>query len=153
RLTAIERLGELAVTHGAWHVLVAGDIYDNEAPNPVTIRAPIERMKAFPGVHWHLLPGNHDPHRPEGVWDRLAPIGMPPNIHLQLTRAVFALEDHAFLLPAPLTRKTEAEDVTAWMDGAPTPEGALRIGLAHGSVTNFGSEGEATNPIDPERPK
>jgi hypothetical protein len=29
----------------------------------------------------------------------------------------------------------------------------LRIGLAHGSVTNFGSEGEATNPIDPARPK
>src|SRR5262249_48321114 len=60
---------------------------------------------------------------------------------------------HAFLLPAPLTRKAEAEDVTVWMDGAPTPEGALRIGLAHGSVTNFGNEGEAANPIDPGRPK
>jgi hypothetical protein len=39
------------------------------------------------------------------------------------------------------------------MDSAPTPAGVLRIGLAHGSITNFGSEGEATNPIDPRRPK
>src|SRR5438270_14010557 len=39
------------------------------------------------------------------------------------------------------------------MDKSPTPEGVLRIGLAHGSITNFGSEGEATNPIDPRRPE
>jgi len=37
------------------------------------------------------------------------------------------------------------------MDGAATPPGVLRIGLAHGSVVNFGSECEATNPIDPAR--
>jgi len=34
---------------------------------------------------------------------------------------------------------------------AATPPGAIRIGLAHGSIINFGSEGEATNPIDPTR--
>lgn len=153
RLSAIERLGKLAATNGARHVLVAGDVYDSDAPSPVTLRAPIERMKPFADVHWHLLPGNHDPHRPEGVWDRLLQIGLPANVHLHLTAAPFALEEHAFLLPAPLTRKAESSDVTAWMVGAPTPAGALRIGLAHGSVTIFGSEGEATNPIDPARPK
>jgi DNA repair exonuclease SbcCD nuclease subunit len=153
RLAAIERLGELAGAHGARHVLVAGDVYDNEAPSPVTLRAPIERMKAFSEVHWHLLPGNHDPHRPEGVWDRLAQIGLPETIHLHLTPVPFALDAQAFLLPAPLTRKAEAQDLTAWMDAAPTPAGALRIGLAHGCVTNFGGDGEATNPINPDRPK
>jgi hypothetical protein len=100
-----------------------------------------------------LLPGNHDPHRPEGVWHRLAQIGLPSNIHLHLTPTPFALEPHAFLLPAPLQRKAEADDVTSWMDSAPTPAGALRIGLAHGCVTNFGNDGEATNPIDPGRVK
>jgi hypothetical protein len=24
-------------------------------------------MRGFRDVHWHLLPGNHDPHRAEGV--------------------------------------------------------------------------------------
>jgi hypothetical protein len=38
------------------------------------------------------------------------------------------------------------------MDDAQTPPGALRIGLAHGAVVNFTSEGEASNPIDPTRP-
>src|SRR5262245_26235462 len=71
RLTAVERLGEFAAANGARHILVAGDVYDSDAPSPITLRAPIERMKPFVDVHWHLLPGNHDPHRPEGVWDRL----------------------------------------------------------------------------------
>jgi len=153
RLAAIERLGELARTHGAVHVLVAGDVYDSDAPSPITLRAPIERMKPFADVHWHLLPGNHDPHRPEGVWDRLLQIGLPTNVHLHLTPVAFQLEEHAFLLTAPLMRKAELGDVTAWMDNAATPGGALRIGLAHGSVINFKSEGEASNAIDPARPK
>jgi DNA repair exonuclease SbcCD nuclease subunit len=152
RLAAIERLGELARANGVQHILVAGDVYDNEAPNTITLRAPIERMKAFADIHWHLLPGNHDPHRPEGIWDRVAQLGLPPHIHLHLTPTPFELTDGAFLLPAPLLRKTEFDDLTAWMDAAVTPNGALRIGLAHGAVTNFTSEGEATNPIDPTRP-
>ena len=151
RLAAIERLGELATAHEAYHVLVAGDVYDSEAPSPHTLRAPIERMKRFGDIHWHLLPGNHDPHRPEGVWDRLTQLGLPPNIRLHLAPTPFALNDHAFLLPAPLLRKSELDDISAWMDGAATPPGAVRIGLAHGSVVNFGHEGEAANPVDPAR--
>lgn len=152
RLAAIERLGELARKNGVQHILVAGDIYDNEAPNTITLRAPIERMKQFANVHWHLLPGNHDPHRPEGVWDRVAQLGLPSNIHVHLTPSLVQLADGAFLLPAPLLRKSEFNDLTAWMDSAATPAGALRIGLAHGAVMNFSSEGEATNPVDPARP-
>jgi DNA repair exonuclease SbcCD nuclease subunit len=151
RLAVIERLGVHAKSNGVHHIVVAGDVYDSEAPNSHTLRAPIERMKPFADIHWHLLPGNHDPHRPEGVWDRVAQLGLPPNIHLHLTPTPFALGRNAFLLPAPLLRKTELDDISAWMDRAPTPAGALRIGLAHGSVVNFGSDGEATNPIDPGR--
>jgi DNA repair exonuclease SbcCD nuclease subunit len=152
RLAAIERLGELARTHGAAHVFVAGDVYDSEAPSPITLRGPIERMKLFPDIQWHLLPGNHDPHRPEGVWDRVAQLGLPGNICPHLSPQATEIGEGAFLLPAPLCRKTEFDDLTAWMDSAATPEGALRLGLAHGSVANFGQEGEATNPIDPARP-
>jgi DNA repair exonuclease SbcCD nuclease subunit len=151
RLVAIERLGTHAISNDVHHVVVAGDVYDSEAPNPHTLRAPIERMKPFADIHWHLLPGNHDPHRPEGVWDRVAQLGLPSNVHLHLTPTPFALDDNAFLLPAPLLRKGEFDDISAWMDSAVTPPGAFRIGLAHGSVVNFGGGGEATNPIDPAR--
>jgi DNA repair exonuclease SbcCD nuclease subunit len=152
RLAAIERLGELARTNGVQHILVAGDVYDNEAPNTITLRAPIERMKPFADIQWHLLPGNHDPHRPEGVWDRVVQLGLPAHIHVYLTPTPVQLTDGAFLLPAPLLRKSEFDDLTTWMDNAATPAGALRIGLAHGAVINFTSEGEATNPVDPARP-
>jgi hypothetical protein len=57
----------------------------------------------------------------------------------------------AWLLPAPLTGKHTARDTTDWMDGAVTPEGAIRIGLAHGSIRDFGQKQESPNVIDPAR--
>ena len=152
RLDVIEAIGALAVEHGAEHVLVAGDVYDTDSPKPANLRAPLERMRRFEKVNWHLLPGNHDPHRPEGLWDRVRATGVAPNVHLHLDRRPVEIAPNAVLLPCPLFRKTEAGDVTAWMEEAPTPNGALRIGLAHGSVTGFGSAGDAGNPIDPARP-
>jgi DNA repair exonuclease SbcCD nuclease subunit len=151
RYAAIERLGACARAHGASHVLVAGDVYDSDMPSPVTLRAPIERMLLYPDIQWHLIPGNHDPHRPEGVWDRLLQTGLPAHVHVHLTPEPVALGSSAMLLPAPLTRKSELDDITAWFDRAATPAGALRIGLAHGAITNFGRASEANNPIDAAR--
>ncbi len=61
RLEAIERIGSLAMSEGAEHVLVAGDVYDTDAPTQKTLLEPLERMRSFPRLSWHLLPGNHDP--------------------------------------------------------------------------------------------
>jgi hypothetical protein len=154
RLDAVEAVGRLAVAEGAAHVLVAGDIYDSDTPANVTLRAPIERMRGFSTVTWHLLPGNHDAHRPGGPWERLAGLGLPANVRVHLGAEPVALGPDAVLLTAPLTSRAETRDLTARMDDTPTPPGALRIGLAHGAVTRFGvaaDEGEATNQIDPGR--
>lgn len=153
RLTVIARIADLAKQQGAEHVLVAGDIYDAEAPTPRTLLEPLERMRGASHVHWHLIPGNHDPHRPHGLWDRVLAHGLPPNVTAHLAPSPAPLGREAMLLPAPLTRKTENNDLTTWMDSAETAPGLLRIGLAHGSVTGFGSGGEAGNPIDPRRPQ
>ena len=109
-------------------------------------------MKLFPSVQWHLLPGNHDPHQPQGIWERVAVAGLPSNIHLHLESRPVPLGGEAMLLPAPLMRKSEVNDTTAWMDGAETDAGLIRVGLAHGTVLGFGSQGEANNPIDLARP-
>ena len=77
-LTAIKSIGRLAVQESADHVLVAGDVFDNKVPTEVTLRAPLERIKLFPQVKWHFLPGNHDPHRPQGLWERLTRLGCRP---------------------------------------------------------------------------
>lgn len=152
RLDAIEALGRLAVAEGAAAIVVAGDVFDSDAPSNVTLRAPLERMKNFAGVTWHLLPGNHDPHRPGGVWERLGLLGIPANVRMQVSARPVALDDDAFLLPAPLTNKAETRDLTARMNETATPPGAIRIGLAHGAIADFGSgEGDAKNFIDPAR--
>jgi len=151
RLNAIQRIGRLAAAEGVEHVLVAGDVYDTDSPTSKTLLEPLERMRAFPKVIWHLLPGNHDPHRPEGVWDRLLKHGVPENVCPHLTAEPIVLDQAAVLLPAPLMRKSEGADLTEWMTRAESPPGVSRIGLAHGSVVGFGTEGEASNPIDPRR--
>jgi DNA repair exonuclease SbcCD nuclease subunit len=152
RFDVIETIGRMALEEDAKCVLVAGDVYDTDCPAPATLRAPIERMRGFPGVEWHLLPGNHDPHRPQGLWERIAATGLPPNIHLHLQSQPVRIAPDAVLLPGPLLRKSEANDLTAWMNDAATPDGAIRIGLAHGSVNGFDSSDGAGNPIDPARP-
>jgi DNA repair exonuclease SbcCD nuclease subunit len=151
RLDAIEALGRLAREQAAAYILVAGDIFDSEAPTAPTLRQPLERMRAASVVTWHLLPGNHDCHRPGGVWDRVQALGLPGNVRLHLTAEPVTLDERTWLLPAPLTSRAETRDLTAAMDRTVTPEGAIRIGLAHGSVTSFSSEGDASNLVDPDR--
>lgn len=151
RLDAIETIGRLAQQESAPHVLVAGDLYDNEEPARKTLLEPLERMRTFPGVSWHVISGNHDFHRANGLWDRGRSLGLPPNVHLHLSPDPAVIGEAAVLLPAPLRRKSEASDLTAWMDQAPSDPGLIRLGLAHGSITGFDSSGDAKNPIAPDR--
>ena len=154
RLSAITRLGELAVEHGAGHVLVVGDVYDMEALSPRSLNQPLERMRKFEKVTWHLMPGNHDPHRPHGLWDQLMRRSVPDNVvvHLSSETKIFAKDGFA-VLPAPLQYRRTLRDPTAYMDEAETPDGVIRIGLAHGTVTGFGSDDkDIPNYINPDRP-
>jgi DNA repair exonuclease SbcCD nuclease subunit len=154
RLRAVTRIGELAREHGAGHVLVAGDVYDMEALTPRSLSQPLERMRIFSAVHWHLLPGNHDPHRPNGLWDQLVRKGMPANVHIHVSAEPAMYDEESFaLLPAPLFHRRALCDPTAYMDDVELPSGIMRIGLAHGTVSGFGSDDrDVPNFIAPDRP-
>ncbi|MGY9057787.1 MAG: metallophosphoesterase family protein, partial [Alphaproteobacteria bacterium] len=65
RTDVIDSIGQIAVNEQAAFVLVAGDVFDAEMLANTTLLAPLERMRRFPDVTWHLLPGNHDPDRRE----------------------------------------------------------------------------------------
>ena len=155
RLRAISRLGELAGEYGATDVLVAGDVYDMEALSPRSLNQPLERMRAFPSVRWHLLPGNHDPHRPNGLWDQLLRKGLPENVGVHVAPGPAVVENEDFvLLPAPLFHRLTLDDLTAYMDDVDLPEGVIRVGLAHGTVRGFGSDDrDVPNFIAPDRPR
>jgi DNA repair exonuclease SbcCD nuclease subunit len=157
RIDALDRLAGAARATGAPRVLIAGDLFDGTQLADHTLDRALARMAVASDLVWHLLPGNHDPHRPGGLWERLGRKGWPANVRAHLAAAPVPLdpapgEPPAVLLPAPLGHRRMPGDPTAWMDAAATPEGALRIGLAHGAVAGFGAEeGAAVNPIAPDR--
>ena len=152
RVAAVRTIAALATQHEALGVLVAGDIFDSNLVPERTVVQALAAMRGFAG-HWVLLPGNHDARLAEGVWSRLERLGRPENVLVADAATPIALADgRLVVLPAPLTERHATDDLTAWMDEAATPSGALRVGLAHGSVAGrLPAEAEAANPIDPER--
>lgn len=155
RQAVVRTVGETAVKYRAAAVLLAGDIYDRQQPSSETLRKPIEAMRQFPRIAWHLMPGNHDHARENGLWDSVRRLNLPENVHLHTTPGVVELPHddgtRVSLLPAPLRYLASDDDLTAYMDAAPTPDGAIRIGMAHGSIRGFGAEGEAKNYVAPNR--
>lgn len=153
RLDAIDRLAEAARARGIAHVLVAGDVWDSERLPGKVERQPLARMAGYADIVWVLIPGNHDAARPGSVWTRLTAFGLPSNVRPLVETVPVEIAPGAVVLPAPLKARSSGRDPTEWMDGAATPAGALRIGLAHGSVKGFGlgEEGEANIPIDAAR--
>ncbi len=142
RLDAIDRIAGHARASGARHVLVAGDVWDQETPSEATLVQPLERLRRAADLVWWLLPGNHDPARRQGLWDRLAETGLPANVRVCNAPKPLELEAGSWLLPAPLTTKRPASDPSAVLDAMPTPAGTLRVGLAHGPVANFAQDSD-----------
>ena len=153
RFEAIETLAQLANEHQCDAVLVAGDVFDAQTVSDRTIRRVFNATKAFAGP-WVMLPGNHDAALAESVWTRAQRLGaVPENVHLALQPGVINLEPQRLsILCAPLTQRHTYGDLTDPFSGYESPEGFLRVGLAHGSVQGLlPDEIDSTNPIAPNR--
>ncbi|WP_027329010.1 metallophosphoesterase family protein [Marinimicrobium agarilyticum] len=153
RFTVIERLATLATEQSVDAVLVAGDVFDAQTVSDRTIHRTFQAMAGFTGP-WLLLSGNHDAALAESVWARAQRLGaVPDNVDLLLEPKVREYPEQGFaVLPAPLTQRQTYDDLTEWFDRAETPEGLLRIGLAHGSVEGqLAEEIDSTNPIAADR--
>lgn len=149
RIETVRAVGELAAEREADAVLVAGDAFDANAVADRTLIQMLDALKAFAG-DWMFIPGNHDPALADSVWTRLDHLGRPGNVHLALEpeKPLPLGEGRACVLPAVLRRRHEIDDLTAWFDGAGTPAGAIRVGLAHGSIQEFlPVASESPNPV------
>jgi DNA repair exonuclease SbcCD nuclease subunit len=149
RLDAIDRIAASAASTGSMHVVVAGDVFDNVDPGDRIVGQAVSRM-ARANVRWWLMPGNHDHARAGGLWDRVRRLA-PSNVSVVDVPVPVEMEEGSWLLPAPLGHRKTVLDPTAAMVEMTTPPGALRIGLAHGSITEFGATGESANVIPPDR--
>ncbi|APG46112.1 metallophosphoesterase family protein [Phaeobacter porticola] len=132
----LARLAQVATTEGAGHVLIAGDLFDTETPSARVIRQALAAMAAADPVQWWIIPGNHDSGAAEPLWAEMAR-HVPENVHLLMQPDPVEMAPGATLLASPCERRFAGQDRTTWMDSAETPEGHLRIGLAHGAVLDF----------------
>lgn len=149
RFDAIDALGRLSADQRAAHVIVAGDIFDTEGPDDRTIVQAVTRMSQF-GCRWWLLPGNHDFARNGGLWDRVRQHA-GEGCTVLAEPIPYELEAGVWLLPAPLVHRHNLDDPTELFDAMETPGACLRIGVAHGSIRDFGSRGETKNQIASDR--
>jgi DNA repair exonuclease SbcCD nuclease subunit len=150
RHAVIGRLAEQARAHGATTILLAGDTFDTETPAPDVRRQALSEMRGHAPLRWVILPGNHDSLQATELWATLkSEVG--GNITLAVDAQPLELGGNAVLLPAPCTTRRPGRDLTQWMDAAATPDGTLRIGLAHGAIQSFSEEGAASDVIAPDR--
>lgn len=153
RFEAVDRLARLAAADQVDAVLVAGDVFDAQAVSARTIRRLFNALAPYPGP-WVMIAGNHDAALDEGVWAHARRLdAVPANVHLVLAPGVLELPALKLaVLCAPLTQRHTHGDTTEPFDHWASPEGWLRIGMAHGAVQGVLAEGiDATNPIAPDR--
>ncbi|WP_113911191.1 metallophosphoesterase family protein [Roseovarius dicentrarchi] len=146
RHAAIGALATAARDHGAAHVLLAGDTFDTATPSPSVIRQALTAMGAARDVTWWLLPGNHDNLRDaEPLWDAIRR-DAPQNVIPLTDAAPHVLDGTATLLPCPVAFRTGATDPSEPLVSMSSEAGHLRIGLAHGGVTDFIESGASIAP-------
>lgn len=150
RHAVLARLAQHAREHGATTILLAGDTFDTETPAPDIRRQALAEMGLHAPIRWVILPGNHDSLQAAQLWASLR-TEAPDNVILAIEPQPLALSETAILLPAPCTTRRPGRDLSAWMDQAPTPDHAIRIGLAHGPVQTFSEDAAASDVIAPDR--
>ena len=150
RHSIIDRIASKAQQGSATLIVVAGDIWDNDTPSAVVLQQSLDAMKRYGQVTWALLPGNHDLAREGGLWERIAS-RRPENVRLLLDEVPLEVEPGVYLLAAPCLFKDTGRDSTEWMNGATTPHGGIRIGVAHGGIHEFGVDRPHSAVIDANR--
>ncbi len=143
RFEAVDRLRAVAAEHAVDFILIAGDLFDDHSVSRVVAE---RAFTLFEGKEIrcpvYIIPGNHDPLTPGGVWDRDPWRRDQPTKNIRLLRepspvAVPGLPVTIF--PCPLRTRNSIDDPTAWIRDHARPDGdrTIRIGLAHGSLHLF----------------
>ncbi len=150
RHAVIARLAQHGREQGAATILLAGDVFDTETPASDVRRQALTEMAHHAPIRWVILPGNHDSLQATQLWTTLREEA-PDNVILAVEPRPIELAADVVLLPAPCTTRRSGRDLTEWMDSEATPEGTIRLGLAHGAIQSFSEEAVASDVIAPDR--
>ena len=129
RLSAGRRVVESARSYEAEFILVAGDLFEDNAVDRVLVQKIADILGAFPGPVF-IIPGNHDPLVPGSVWDHPA-WKSTGNLHILREETPVEVPG-GILYPCPLFEKNSGRNPTAWIVSEAT--GQIRVSVAHGTV-------------------
>ncbi len=149
RFAAVRKIGELAKAQAVDAVVVAGDIFDDNAVGSDTLQRTRDALATFAPVPVLLLPGNHDSAGAGGALERLAPAEHGLGHVEALLESTPRRCGEITVYPCPLNRRHTFEDPTAGLPDRGQGEG-IRVALAHGGILDFGESTEAPNRIDAE---
>ena len=142
RLETIRRIQHLARESSAEFVLVAGDTFEDHGVSRKLVGQIGDLLAGF-DCPVYVIPGNHDPWTPGGVWDH-AREHWSKRIQVLVERSLIQIPG-GWLYPCPLTQRWSDQDPTKWISAESA--GGIRIGVAHGSLQSPLWEGQQNHPI------
>ncbi|MFO7965570.1 MAG: DNA repair exonuclease [Desulfobacterales bacterium] len=140
RLAAGKRVVDAANEEAAEFILIAGDLFEDNAVERTLIQRIVDILARFHGPVY-LIPGNHDPLVPGSVWGH--PAWRSAQNLVVLTEAKPVEIPGGILFPCPVLDKYSRKNPTAWI--TEEPGDAIRLALAHGNV-------EGLPQVDPDHP-
>lgn len=150
RYRTAESIADQALREKVDAVVIAGDLFDRWEIRDAVLNHTIEILERFAPIPVYIIPGNHDPLIPDGVWDNRLWSTAGDNVHRCLAETEVELEKNTVLYPCCLLGKSSTEDPTDWIPTRDEGDARIRIGLAHGSIQHRPEYDEI--PITPDRP-
>lgn len=137
RFETVRWIAAVAAEHTVDAVVVAGDVFDDNAVGGDTLQQTLDALKGFGGIPVLLLPGNHDPGTSDSA---LARLGAPESVHVCSEAQPLTIAGATFY-PCPLRQRHTHLDPTDWLPER-GDDGSIRIAVAHGGALDFGQEVE-----------
>jgi DNA repair exonuclease SbcCD nuclease subunit len=134
RFATAEAVAALAKREAVDFVLIAGDLFEHHDVDDAVVRRAVKALDELAPLPVYVLPGNHDPLVPGGVWDRSTWRRVGAHVHLLRSAGEVPVGDGVVLLPAPLAQKHSTLDPTAVLPPRAAGDARIRIGVAHGAL-------------------
>lgn len=132
RFAVVDSLVAKAADSGAAALVVAGDVFEDNAVGAETLSRCAQILNRYPALPIILVAGNQDCLEPHGALERLRPL-VGTHVTIPDSREPIVLGD-LIVYPCPLRRRGAPEDPTFGLK--PTSREGFHVVVAHGGSPN-----------------
>lgn len=125
---------KIAKSRAVDFVIIAGDIFENNNIDEIVVRKTVDILNQFAPIPVFIIPGNHDPSLPGGIWERGSWKRIEPHVIMLDEAGEYPFDNGVTLYPCPVKQKRSNLDPTNWIPKRDVDDKRIRIGLAHGSL-------------------